>query len=372
LQNKVFKIIADQASNNKKAFATEKQCEQSDDIIKMTNELLQQQIKSDLAAKNEILRKKIDEEIEEFNAVDTATSLSSNKKRKREEILLDDFNSDEFEEDYTDNTSIDGDESLNDAENFDDLVHDFLMEEHLDLAYIPCLAHNIQLVIKDGLKLNKQYEALIKHVSEDIVTKSKSSLIIAEELRKLNVKLNKKNVTRWNSILFMIRSALKLSPDEYKKIRAEMPTKTIEQKEIMRKFSLSATEREMLEELKEILEAFEFVTDELQSNRINISRVYPGITFIRKKLDGKDNIYTQKLREDLLESLDKRFNDLMNDDALIYSTLLDPNFGLTYFELEKQTTVRARILAKLKRDEATRQVRLLQFVLLFNKSLIFR
>ncbi len=48
----------------------------------------------------------------------------------------------------------------------------------------------------------------------------------------------------------------------------------------MRKFSLSATEREMLEELKEILEAFEFVTDELESNRINISRVYPGITFI--------------------------------------------------------------------------------------------
>jgi hypothetical protein len=53
-------------------------------------------------------------------------------------------------------------------------------------------------------------------------------------------------------------------------------------------------------------------------------------------------------------------------------TLLDSNFGLTYFELEKQTTVRARILAKLKREEATRQVILLYFVLLFNQSLILR
>jgi hypothetical protein len=76
-------------------------------------------------------------------------------------------------------------------------------------------------------------------------------------------------------------------------------------------------------------------------------------------------------------SLDKRCNDLMNDDALIYSTLIDPNFGLmyfrkTYFELEKQTKVRASFLAKLKRDEATRQVKSLYFVLLFNQSLILR
>jgi hypothetical protein len=57
-------------------------------------------------------------------------------------------------------------------------------------------------VIKDGLKLEDDYNKLIKHVSEDIVSKSKNSLVIAEELRKMNVKLNKKNVTRWNSILW--------------------------------------------------------------------------------------------------------------------------------------------------------------------------
>ena len=51
------------------------------------------------------------------------------------------------------------------------------------------------------------------------------------------------------------------------------------QKEIRKKFSLNEQERELLNELKTVLEWFEFVTDELQSNKINISRVYPCVQF---------------------------------------------------------------------------------------------
>jgi hypothetical protein len=74
---------------------------------------------------------------------------------------------------------------------------------------MPCLAHNIQLVIKDGMKLDDESNKLLDHVSKKIVNKSKSSSIIAAELRKFDKKLNKKNITRWNSILFMVRSVLK-------------------------------------------------------------------------------------------------------------------------------------------------------------------
>jgi hypothetical protein len=160
------------------------------------------------------------------------------------------------------------------------------------------------------LNLDKEYLSLIKHVSENIVTKSKQSLVIAEELRKLNIKLNKKNVTRWNSILFMIRSALKLSPDDFKKIRNEMPTRNAKEREVRDKFHLKSNERAMLEELKEILEAFEFITDELQSNLVNISRVYRGITFLKEKLSINNSVYTTDLREALLASLTKRFEKL--------------------------------------------------------------
>ena len=33
---------------------------------------------------------------------------------------------------------VDADDSLNDADNFDDLVNDFSMDDQLDLAYMPC------------------------------------------------------------------------------------------------------------------------------------------------------------------------------------------------------------------------------------------
>jgi hypothetical protein len=55
------------------------------------------------------------------------------------------------------------------------------------------------------------------------------------------------------------------------------------QKEVREKFSINDYEREMWNELQIVLEWFEFVTDELQSNKINISRVRPCYEFIKKK-----------------------------------------------------------------------------------------
>ena len=65
----------------------------------------------------------------------------------------------------------------------------------------------------------------------------------------------------------MIRSVLKVSPAEFKTIRNSMPTATLQQKEVKKKFDISPNEREMLEELKVVLEMFEFVTDEFQTNQ---------------------------------------------------------------------------------------------------------
>ncbi len=46
-------------------------------------------------------------------------------------------------------------------------------------SYLFCAAHAGQLTLKDGLKLNTEYTALIKKISKDIVSKSKVSLMIA-------------------------------------------------------------------------------------------------------------------------------------------------------------------------------------------------
>ena len=101
-------------------------------------------------------------------------------------------------------------------------------------------------------------------ISKNIVSKSKLSTLIAEEIRKLEISLHNKVITRWNSILFMVRSVLKLTEKDFKLIRNSMSNKKTKQKVVIAKFSLSDVQREQLNELKSVLEMFEFVTDELQ------------------------------------------------------------------------------------------------------------
>ncbi len=209
---------------------------------------------------------------------------------------------------------------------------------------MPCAAHNIQLVLKDGLQLDEVMTKLIDKVSKEIVSKSKFSSYVAEELLKFRKKFAKRVVTRWNSILFMIRSVLKLTPVEFATIRSKMPKKTTQQKEARDKFNISDTERKMLEELKVVLEWFEWVTDELQSNDVSISKVLPCITFLQHKLTEVDfDIYTRQLRTDLMKSLSKRFGNFITDDACVISTFLDPNFGIESFPKNKRGEVEAKI-----------------------------
>ena len=196
------------------------------------------------------------------------------------------------------------------------------------MAYLPCAAHNIQLVIKDGITSDEKYVQLIDRVSRNIVSKSKFSALIAEELRNFDLKFTKKVLTRWNSILFMCRSVLKVSDVQLAKIRKKMADNTQSEKTTKANFSISGIEREMMKELVTILQWFEFATDEFQSNRVNISRVYPCIKFIENKL-SEDNDYnfsfTNTIRLELRKSLNKRFLNHVSfkDDLFVLSTFLD-------------------------------------------------
>lgn len=80
--------------------------------------------------------------------------------------------------------------------------------------------------MKDGLKLNEEYEQLIKKVSKDIVSKTKVSNLIAEEINAIEKVLKNYVITRWNSILFIIRSVLKLTDKDFKMLRDKMNKKT--------------------------------------------------------------------------------------------------------------------------------------------------
>ena len=95
-----------------------------------------------------------------------------------------------------------------------------------------------------------------------------------------------------------------------------LPNKTFKRKETRANFEITSKEREILKELVEILESFEFVTNQLQGEKVSISKVYPCYYFLRTFLmpeTSDDDVtpkfkYIIKIRKELLMSLKKRKN----------------------------------------------------------------
>jgi hypothetical protein len=134
-------------------------CEEN--IVKITNLLLDRRRQLDL---NEA-KKQAEAVIEINNEIENANASNSDSSKissffKRDQILaeMDDIteemseSEDEDGEEEQDKTKKDADDDLENIEEVIDQV----------LSYLPCDAHNIQLVVKDGLKLDANYSKLEK------------------------------------------------------------------------------------------------------------------------------------------------------------------------------------------------------------------
>ena len=317
IENKVYKIVADQAANVKNAFA---EVEEAEDPIIIATTLARRQQKIDLIKENQEREKEtqaenliiLEKQINDMNAPIVLDANVVSRKRTAQDLLND------FDEEFEDTEELDEsfnelDDTLLDVDNEDN--DDSFDESNFRQAYEPCSAHNIQLVLKDGFEEVSFLNDLIKKVSKNIVSKSKFCALIAEELRLFNKKFAKRVVTRWNSILMMARSIVNVSPEQFKKIRDKLPTSTKKQRDAKKAFELTVMEREILKELVLILQWFENVTDEFQSNRVSISRVYPCVIFLRDSLSSFEGEHTKLFCASLLESLDKRFGTLIKNEV---------------------------------------------------------
>jgi hypothetical protein len=95
---------------------------------------------------------------------------------------------------------------------------------------------------------------------------------------------------------------------------------------------------------------YEFVTAEIQTNEVSISRVYPCINYLRKGLQNSGTLkYTKELRADLLESLNRRFKCIEEDEVFVFSTFLDPKFGNKSYDTDFRVLVIIKNTIKQKR-----------------------
>ena len=86
---------------------------------------------------------------------------------------------------------------------------------------------------------------------------------------------------------------------------------------------MTQIERDTLTELVKILEWFESVTDEFQSDKVSISKVYPSVNFLRHKLNSLSGslIYMEDFCATLISSLEKRFGKLVRNEVKNFNNL---------------------------------------------------
>ncbi len=115
-------------------------------------------------------------------------------------------------------------------------------------------------------------------------------------------------------------------------------------------FHLSETEREMLVELKELLEMFEYATNEFQTNEVSISRVYPQVNSLMIRLVRNIDSYThtRDLRSDLCKGLSQRFGLIVDNDVFTMSTFLDPFFNINAFSPPDREMILNKVKAHIR------------------------
>jgi hypothetical protein len=147
-----------------------------------------------------------------------------------------------------------------------------------ELAYLPCAAHNLQLVLKDSFSECKQLLDKLFNKCTKFVTLCRYSSHIVEELRSFNKTVQKSVITRWNSYLFVIRSFNKLTKTEMNKLQNVISDRDKRKKN---KFDHKFTKEEfkLMLDLQQILELFEYIFEKFQFNKITSSLIYPAITY---------------------------------------------------------------------------------------------
>ena len=131
-------MIADQGANVKRAFRDERECDNSDELIELAKNMLEEQRKIDLKKKQDDLRLQLENEIE--NAHAKQVDCDKTRKRKRSDVLNELFD-DEYEYDFTDTVS--DDDSLLDADEIQDLVPNFIFSNEISKLKLTFLPSNI-------------------------------------------------------------------------------------------------------------------------------------------------------------------------------------------------------------------------------------
>ncbi|XP_054261508.1 zinc finger BED domain-containing protein 4-like [Macrosteles quadrilineatus] len=212
---------------------------------------------------------------------------------------------------------------------------------------IPCIAHTLQLVVKDGL-LNQRAIQNMSSSCRRLVGHFKHSAQACKMLKSaqqtLGIKQHKlvqDEPTRWNSTKHMMDRLL----EQRRAIMYIVP-------DLKRPVELTNQDWELMASVVKLLKIFDDATFQSSSAQTTISEIIPIVNSAKKELEmlqltPSSSVVT--FSRDLIESLNKRYNDLEEVKAYSLATLLDPRLkGSVFVSQDCLNNAKSQLLEEAK------------------------
>ena len=95
---------------------------------------------------------------------------------------------------------------------------------------------------------------------------------------------------------------------------------------------LSAHQLAIIDKIIAILKPIEDITQSISSDKASISVIIPFVRALRKRWEDSDEDQgVQTMKNEMLSSLNRRFNDAESNEYLVLTTMLDPSFKNKFF-----------------------------------------
>ncbi|XP_038160178.1 zinc finger BED domain-containing protein 4-like [Cyprinodon tularosa] len=196
------------------------------------------------------------------------------------------------------------------------------------LQSLPCFAHTLQLVVNEGLLVQRSVTDAVA-IGRKIVRHFKHSTLAYSRLEDIQLQLNQPTKrlqqdvqTRWNSTFYMIQSLI-----EQKRALGiygsenELPE------------NLAAHQWALLEKTVAVLAPFEELTRKVSCSDALASDVIPAVTVLLRILNREtdDDQGIKTMKSTLAAAVKRRFTDMEKIPLYCIATLLDPRYKDRFF-----------------------------------------
>ena len=197
-----------------------------------------------------------------------------------------------------------------------------------NLTSLPCLAHSLQLIIKDGVLLQPAVVQLLS-CARSLVGHYHRSNVAFNTFRQIQSQLNlpahvliQDVTTRWNSSYYMLERLL----EQKKAITASNA-------ECQPPTELRSQQWVLAEKVVKLLKVFEEATREISGEYSSASVIIPIINTLKRIIsqDDDDDHGIMSMKRGMLKSISDRYKDIELQPLCILATVLDPRFKLKAF-----------------------------------------